>query len=100
MTTSRFGADMRASPFRSPGTGAVILSARGPLFPPAKIARAAPGWDNPLMRQVPIPPAFPPAHAEQLRTLSCRGTFEAHLTVQADGPERREAFRLHCAGLG
>jgi hypothetical protein len=46
------------------------------------------------------PPAFPPAQAERLRKLPCRGTFEAHLTVRPDGPERREAFRRLCAGLG
>ncbi len=47
-----------------------------------------------------IPPAFPPAQAERLRKLPCRGTFEAHLTVRADGPERREEFRRLCAALG
>jgi hypothetical protein len=49
---------------------------------------------------MPIPPAFPPAQAERLRKLPCRGTFEAHLTVQADGPQRREDFRRLCAELG
>jgi hypothetical protein len=47
-----------------------------------------------------IPDAFPAAQAERLRQLPCRGTFEAHLTVQADGHERREAFRRLCAELG
>jgi hypothetical protein len=47
-----------------------------------------------------IPPAFPPAQAERLRKLPCRGTFEAHLTVRADEPERREVFRRLCAALG
>jgi hypothetical protein len=47
-----------------------------------------------------IPPAFPPAQAERLRKLPCRGTFEAHLTVRADSPELREEFRRLCAGLG
>lgn len=46
------------------------------------------------------PPAFVPAQAERLRRLPCRGTFEAHLTVAADGPARREAFRQLCAALG
>jgi hypothetical protein len=49
---------------------------------------------------MPIPPAFPPAQAERLRQLPCRGTFEAHLTVQADGLERREDFRRLCAAVG
>jgi hypothetical protein len=47
-----------------------------------------------------IPSAFPAAQAERLRKLSCQGTFEAHLTVGADGPQQREAFRQLCADLG
>jgi hypothetical protein len=47
-----------------------------------------------------IPPAFPPAQAKRLHQLPCWGAFEAHLTVQADGPERREDFRRLCADLG
>jgi hypothetical protein len=35
-----------------------------------------------------------------LRKLPCRGTFEAHLTVGADGPQRREDFRRLCAEQG
>jgi hypothetical protein len=47
-----------------------------------------------------IPDPFAAEQAERLRQLPCRGTFEAHLTVQADDPERREAFRRLCAELG
>jgi hypothetical protein len=46
------------------------------------------------------PPAFPAEHAGRLRSLPCRGTFEAHLTVRADTPERREGFRSLCAEMG
>jgi hypothetical protein len=47
-----------------------------------------------------IPPAFPLTEADRLRQLACRGTFEAHLTVRADGPEQGEAFARLCAELG
>jgi hypothetical protein len=46
------------------------------------------------------PPAFPAEHADRLRSLSCHGTFEAHLTVRADTPGRRERFRALCAEMG
>ncbi len=55
---------------------------------------------NGTIAHVSIPPAFLPAQAERLRKLPCRGTFEVHLTVRADGPERHEEFRRLCAGLG
>ena len=33
-------------------------------------------------------------------TLPCRGTFEAHVTVDADGDEQRAAFAVLCKELG
>lgn len=43
--------------------------------------------------------AIPEPRARQLRALTCHGTFEAHITVDA-GPERREAFASLCAAMG
>jgi hypothetical protein len=37
---------------------------------------------------------------ERLRGLSCRGTFEAHVTVEAPDAATRERFRELCAALG
>jgi hypothetical protein len=47
-----------------------------------------------------IPPAIPSARASWLCSRACQGVFEAHLTVQANSPERREAFRQVCDELG
>jgi hypothetical protein len=47
-----------------------------------------------------IPPASPAEQADRLRALPCRGTFESHLTVTADDPTRREAFKALCDRLG
>jgi len=38
--------------------------------------------------------------AEIPTTLACRGTFEAHLTVDAESLERRDAFAALCRELG
>lgn len=45
-------------------------------------------------------PAFTSAAEARLRALGCAGRFEAHLTVEAAGPERRAAFAATCAALG
>jgi hypothetical protein len=45
------------------------------------------------------PGAFTPDGTARLRALACRGTFEAHLTVEADGDERRAAFEALCRRL-
>jgi hypothetical protein len=46
-----------------------------------------------------FPVAFPPS-SEWLRSFSCTGTFEAHLTVQADSSESRQQFVQTCQQLG
>jgi hypothetical protein len=43
--------------------------------------------------------AFPEDDARALASVQCRGTFEAHMTVDA-GPERREAFAMLCERIG
>lgn len=44
--------------------------------------------------------AFSPAARARLTALPCRGTFEAHLTVDAASAEQRQAFATLCAELG
>lgn len=44
--------------------------------------------------------AFPEPRASELRALECRGTFEAHMTVDAATPQRREVFRALCDEIG
>jgi len=46
------------------------------------------------------PPAFSSAITARLQATPCRGSFEAHLTVDADDLERRAAFEALCAELG
>lgn len=46
------------------------------------------------------PAAFSAATAERLRGTACRGSFEAHLTVDAADLERRAAFEELCGELG
>lgn len=47
-----------------------------------------------------VPPAFPPELLAREAALAFRGTFEAHLTVEADSPERVAAFEALCTELG
>jgi hypothetical protein len=44
--------------------------------------------------------AFPEPRASELRALECRGTFEAHMTVDAASQERRDTFRALCEQIG
>jgi len=46
------------------------------------------------------PAAFSAATAERLRATACRGSFEAHLTVDAADLDRRTAFEARCGELG
>ena len=46
------------------------------------------------------PAAFSAATAERLRATACRGSFEAHLTVDAADLARRTTFEALCGELG
>lgn len=47
-----------------------------------------------------VPPAFAPGVYARADALAFRGTFEAHLTVAADGSERVAAFEALCRSEG